>query len=576
MARWFGGPARRLVKALRRRDPLLERLAERAEWDLDHATRVFLVDLESCLQAPAPQRVAVLAGAAGSAVSDLLGGHPAVAETHTFNVDRPDLHVAMTARAPFDVIVDDSRREKGRAELFRNTFLHLRPGGALLVRNALAGAPRADEPSEEHLADLLGVLARSRLARPAPAGWGPASDHRLAVALDRLTIRGRHVLATNGVAARAKLREEEADAYLDLRGETSGRRITSRPAAELGSRATVRESASPQAGLLPTAYLAPELSLRSYAWVTCAPGQVVWQDNALLPDSFRHNQRAHLSNRQVRTLAPLFVRTPRPSAPAQRLEGAYFYLDSEFRGHFGHAMTEQLSRLWAWKEAKSAEPGLKALLLNKNRELAQFELDLYGAAGIDPEDVVFTDRTVRVERLLASTPMFSQPDYVHPGVAEVWREVSDNLAARAPERDYPRRFFCARRGTKRPCRNAAEVERLFADHGFQVLYPEDYSLPEQARLFRDADVIGGFAGSALFNVCLSVTPKQLVMISSESYTAQNEYMMSAVLGHHLHIAWCTPEVPRTHAGFDRASFHSAFTVDMAREGAWLRELLGRL
>ena len=573
MARWFAGPARRLVWALRRRDPLLTELAERAGWQLDRATRVFLTDLESCLGAAARQRVVVLSGPDGSAVADLLTGHPGVAETHSLSVDRPDLHVAMTARAPFDVIVDDSRREKGRAALFRNSFLHLRPGGALLVRDALAGAPRADEPSEEHLADLLGVLARSRLARPAPAGWGPPSDHRLAVAIDRLTIRGHHVLATSRLRARAKLREEEADGYLDLRGETSGRRITSRPAAELRSRATVRESASVQAGLLPTAYQAPELSLRSYAQVTCAPGQVVWQGHALLPDSFRHGQRQHLSNRHVRTLAPLFVRIPRSAAPVQLLEGAYFYLDSEFRGHFGHAMTEQLSRLWGWREAKSAEPGLKALLLNKNRELARFELDLYGAAGIDPDDVVFTDRTVRVERLLAATPMFSQPDYVHPEVVDVWREVSDNLAAQAPDRDYPRRFFCARRGTKRPCRNAAEVEQLFADHGFVVLYPEDYSLPEQARLFREADVIGGFAGSALFNVCLSVRPKHLVMVSSESYTAQNEYMMSAVLGHHLDIAWCTPEVPRTKPGFDRASFHSAFSVDMEREGAWLRQVL---
>ena len=69
--------------------------------------------------------------------------------------------------------------------------------------------------------------------------------------------------------------------------------------------------------------------------------------------------------------------------------------------------------------------------------------------------------------------------------------------ARRPSNQASRRsvrLFCSRRPGKRSCHNAAEVEGLFAAHGFAVVYPEDHPLPEQARMVRDADVVAGFAG----------------------------------------------------------------------------------
>ena len=49
-----------------------------------------------------------------------------------------------------------------------------------------------------------------------------------------------------------------------------------------------------------------------------------------------------------------------------------------------------------------------------------FERALYGAAGIAPDDLVLVDGPVRVERLLAATPMFSQPQYVHPDLVHTY------------------------------------------------------------------------------------------------------------------------------------------------------------
>ena len=63
-----------------------------------------------------------------------------------------------------------------------------------------------------------------------------------------------------------------------------------------------------------------------------------------------------------------------------------------------------------------------------------------------------------------------------------------------------------------------------------MVLPEELSLPDQADLFHHADVIGGFAGSAMFTSMLA-RPKHLILVTPETYGASNEYMIRAVRGH---------------------------------------------
>jgi hypothetical protein len=106
-----------------------------------------------------------------------------------------------------------------------------------------------------------------------------------------------------------------------------------------------------------------------------------------------------------------------------------------------------------------------------------------------------------------------------------------------------------------------------------VLYPEEYPLAQQVALFRRAEVIAGYAGSALFTLALSDTPKRVIMISSETYTATNEYMISSVLGHRLDIAWCRPEPEGPGHRFGVRGFTADFNFDFAREGRFLRQVI---
>jgi len=117
---------------------------------------------------------------------------------------------------------------------------------------------------------------------------------------------------------------------------------------------------------------------------------------------------------------------------------------------------------------------------------------------------------------------------------------------------------------------------VFAEQGFEILYPEEYPIPEQAAMFRHADVVAGYAGSALFNVLYAPEPTRMVMLTSEAYTASNEYMMASVLGHQIDLVTCRPDLEQPGQGWSREAFESSYTFDAGREGRFLAEVFASL
>lgn len=570
-------------------EPPLPATARALEWPATGSNRRFFATLQEVLVAVpgASPCVAVLVGRQDRGLAAIVRELRPGSTVSTIDATLPasSLHVALTTDGPFDVVVEDVQMAARRGPLFRRAFWHLRDGGTYLVRTAGAGADELPDESEA-VGSLVHRLAASE-PDVEPASRTEADELALAAAVAGATPHGGHLAVHRRGTSWAKLREPEVDELLSGRQGRSGRVLRTIPATSVPSRCELRESESFRAGKLPTSYDAPQLALREYRDVIASEGQVLTSGDVLLPDSFRHVMRKRLANRYLDDLAPRFARPRADLAGAVHLPGSYYFLDSEFRGHFGHLLTEQVARVWGWEEAKRADPSLKALVCaNSGRDdLAGFERAVLAAAGIDEGDLVLVRTSVRVDRMVAVTPQFGNPAYVHPSILPVWARLGEALAAGAPDRRYPRRVFCSRRpvaevpgafgGPRRECRNGSEVEALLARHGFEVVYPEDYSMPEQARMFREAEVVAGYAGSALFNLVFADRPTRVLLISSESYTAQNEYMIAAAVGHRLDIAWCRAEIEMPER-WDTRAFNSPFHFDFEREGRFVEQVLAEL
>ncbi len=468
---------------------------------------------------PSPRVALLVDGKVRPAVAAIEAWRPGCVVQLDVRDDSPRLHVRLAAQGRYDAVVDLVPRG-GEWRLGR-LLPHLRPGG-VWVRRTGAGPDAVEAVTGED--DAVAIV-------------GDAETADL-LALD---------------PGRGSVLEV-------LPGET------------WQVRGRLRTSGPMPANPTPQQYAAPPMFLREYRDVVCLPRQVVVGGHVVLPESFTTVEEHRQRNVALDKLNPDFARSLVPADPVP-LPGRWFHLDNHLGWHFGHALTEQVSHLWGWQRVHAVDPSVRALVFADSGELTPWQRDLLAAGGVPPDAVHVATAPVRVERLVGCTPMFSRPAYVHPVMRETYDAISAALSARAGEGPWPRRVFFGRRGTKRVCVNAAELEAEFTAAGFEVVYPEDHPLADQVELVRRAEVLAGYAGSAMFHVALAGEPKHVVLVTSESYPAHNEYLMSMLLGHRLDVVVCEPLVPRVDGQFTRESFHSDFAYRPEREGAFLRASL---
>ncbi len=588
-------------------------LAAALSWPGQAPPQRFVSALDRALGAQEAPRVLLVAGRkAGPWREWLAAAWPAASiELADPGQDPSATHVRLAARGPFDVVVHvaDTNAVQ-QARVFQRVFMHLRTGGTYLTptllplgerRRAAAVKEAAAEvaaqrsapvwPNEDaqfqgsYVGDLWEMLSEALAARLR----GFPDDPWTGVRIRDVRGLGRHLGVVRAVGrsvsvrlrgrVHVKLTEAETDRLLERRPDI-GHELLALAPTTFHAEGSYRHNL-PEDRYVGATFEVPKLTLREYAAPTCSRGQVVSHANLLLPDTFRHHLAPRLQNGRVRGATPLFGTVQGDLSHAEALRGTYFHLDSEWPGHFGHLLTEQLGRMWAWDQARSRFPDLRVLMAvqgdREPYELRPFEEAILGAFGIRREDVHLFRNACRPERLVAATSMFSLPDYVHPDIATVWDRVGDHLAARAAERPRPRRMFCTRpAGFKRGCHNAGEVEDLFAAHGFEIVRPELLPVAEQVAMFRAADVVGGFGGSALFTLALCPTPKRVFTIAPTSYTARNEHLIAAVRGHDLVSVWSAPDEPHPEGRWTQRAYASHFGVDMDAEGRLLAQELAAL
>ncbi len=528
---------------------------------------------------PTP-RVVVLAGS-GAPLDDVLDALPTSASVETVDaidagLDPDLLHLRLAARAPLDLVVDTGG--EGALERLAGLVGHVRAGGAYV--SVLADGLVSPEVTDwvRRLAALRADLSSGAVDLPGRKAKKRRDLATLALSV-RVWVSGRLLVAVHETDLLAKLHDAAMDDVLAARGGPD-RVLTSVAAATVESRAVVRTSRPPLLNDLPASYAAPRLSLREYQHAVCLPRQAAHAATFVLPESFRDNLQPRLQNPAFEDWTARFVRRPEP--PTTELPGSWFHLDTHVAGHFGHALTEQVAHLWGWHEARHLDPTVQALVFgapeSPGAPLPEWTYELLEAGGVPREAIHVPAAPVRVERLLASTTAYNIGRYVHPVMADTWGRVGAALGGGDVGGSGPERVFLTRTGDKRACRNRAQVEDLFAAAGFEVVSPEHRSLADQVRLVRGASAVAGFAGSAMFHTALLGRPQHVVLITSETYPAHNEYAIAALLGHRLDLVVCPPDVPRREPGrFTLESFHSDFAVDLdGREGEFIRSVLAGL
>ncbi|RYP81355.1 glycosyltransferase family 61 protein [Nocardioides guangzhouensis] len=461
-----------------------------------------------------------------------------------------------------------------RVGLFRLLVGYVAADGCYVVDRETTGDEEGVRAVEQLVTGLLALPRDDRSALSPP-------DRELARAVrpPRPTVRALFVPKRTPHVV--KLRDVETDVVLPAREPGLRLRcLTELPAGDLVSSAVVRSHGrAPRE--LPGTMDHPRLHLRRYdGAVEFAGRTLMYAGSTVLPDSFRHPRAVRLEHPRLHGGLGQPARVPDRYRPRQGLEGAYYQLDSTYTGHFGHVMTEVVSRLWGWDLARELQPDLRVLMFRRRhrRFRPELELRLLGAFGVDEADVTWVDEPVRLTSVVSASPMWNNGPgpYVHPGIRDVWARLTAGLLDRAANTDTPPRIFVSRSGEygARLCRNAMQVENLFARHGWVVVYPEHHDLADQVRLFHHATHVAGFGGSAMFNLMHARDLRQVIVLNSEAYTARNEHLFTALTGGTVDYFWSPAETPQPASGWSKSAFESAWSFDFATHGDRLEELLG--
>jgi hypothetical protein len=497
---------------------------------------------------------------------------------------------ALAALPPPDLVVDlrSGRPDDVRAT-FRRAFLALADGGRYITRQE----PRTPADRGDLVDDVRDLVARKGIPTPQRRSLSTALDLGLVQALAGVAIEDGFLVLRKSGEHVMKLGADETRTALAARGVEQ--RVIARVPAERRTSASSVWSSDP---VLAAERLSPtidvgELVCTVYEDVLCAPRQVAVVERLLLPTSYFLPGRASRRTRGMSYFGSDYSALPPSDAEPEPLPGTYYHLDNQIAGHYGHVITHDLSKLWAWDAARAAYPDVKVLISPgvETGEVPRYTYELLEAFGIGRERVHVITGPVRAERLITATQAFQQPKFLSPVARDVWARVSEGLLPRAGRGTLPERVFVARRaGSRRQCLNSDEVERRFRRAGFVTVYPEDLSLPDQVRLFSSVPVVAGYAGSGLINTVFSSGPATRIVLASKSYWATNEYHIAAVYGGDVHYFWCDPvpsdglpgraqDDPRLGSSEPEnqpaagGRFHADFVFDMERDGPALDKLL---
>jgi hypothetical protein len=66
---------------------------------------------------------------------------------------------------------------------------------------------------------------------------------------------------------------------------------------------------------------------------------------------------------------------------------------------------------------------------------------------------------------------------------------------------------------------------------------------------------------------------KVVVLSSRSYVAANEYLIASALGHEIHYFWAPAQIEQPASGFSVEAYKSAWSFDLAEHRTELSQTL---
>jgi hypothetical protein len=244
---------------------------------------------------------------------------------------------------------------------------------------------------------------------------------------------------------------------------------------------------------------------------------------------------------------------------------------SWLQNHWGHFLTESLSRLWAFSEYPELKQMLGAYccysLPHKNIRgfIEALDFNVYIGGG-------HRHQAIRFRNVFIPIPSFSnQAEAYSVHRKAVSTVVEAHLQEGCPQVSSQPVFLSRSRfGGTRTVRNQVELEAILAKMGFLVVYPEELTLSSQIKLFNSHRHFTGCWGSAFHTTILSRCPETITTSVLCGDTPNFDYLMfDSILGNEANYILAMTAVP----GEDQVWPHLNLAIDVEKAVSYFKRLV---
>jgi hypothetical protein len=214
-------------------------------------------------------------------------------------------------------------------------------------------------------------------------------------------------------------------------------------------------------------------------------------------------------------------------ARAQRFDHPVIYC-GRLRAHWGHFLTETISRLWALSE--TGVPADAALLFQDfGRRAVEFVYRFFDHAGIDRSRFLDLDSVTTLSEVFVPHPSFSLGGQSFRRHVQLPERVAEAICHDVPpQSDRP--VYLSRRLTANRQRQRIAAEKQLEDAlerlGVRIVSPETLGYEDQVRLLNRHSVFIGCIGSAFHSLLYALpdrTHRTVVIANAVSYYGPGYY-----------------------------------------------------
>lgn len=223
------------------------------------------------------------------------------------------------------------------------------------------------------------------------------------------------------------------------------------------------------------------------------------------------------------------------TASITRSSGLHYFAGAAF-GHFGHFLLEGLSRWWLLALLPEPVRAELRFVLYDEQPLQAWQLEVLECLGVAAERIVYLTEPLRCERMIVPAAAY----HLHRGASSAQRDTWERIARAFDRGAGPARVYLSRSryGRKRALVDEAEVEQHFQRRGFVVLHPQELPIAEQVAAVRQAGLIAGSAGSAMYLSAFAHRRARKLIVSPRNFSFRDDQIIAYLCGGQLAYVLC--------------------------------------